>query len=109
MKLMWSDSRTRVVVRFQRTAVLAVIEFAVFQALQRRHRKKVTSRDLWDEVYRGVANPPANPGAVIRSAACKMNRKLARLHLEVRLHNHRAKSFYQLVDTGAPPKCSPSD
>jgi hypothetical protein len=107
MKLMWSDSRTRVVVRFQRTAVLAVIEFAVFQALQRH--KKIISCDLWDEVYRGVANPPANPGAVIRSAACKMNRKLARLHLEVRLHNHRNKSFYQLVDTGAPPKCSPSD
>jgi hypothetical protein len=102
MKLLWSDPVTRIVVRSQRAVALSIHEFVVFRALhkvQRRKSKRMTSRELWDEVYRGVADPPAHVAGVVRTVVRKLNTKIDRLSLVVRVENHRHRSFYQLVDT----------
>jgi hypothetical protein len=104
MKLLWSDHVTRIVVRSQRAVALSIHEYTVFRALhkvQRRKNKRLTSRELWDEVYRGVADPPACTAGVVTSVVRKLNGKLERLHLAVRVENHRQWSFYQIVDTAA--------
>jgi hypothetical protein len=104
MKLLWSDPQSRIVVRSNRAVALSIHEFVVYSVLkkaQRRKNKRLTCHELWNEVYRGVADPPVCAAGVVTSVVHKLNVKLERLRIAVRVENHRQRSFYQLVDTAS--------
>jgi len=94
------DRHTRVVIRRRRAAPLGIIGFAIFNALtssQNRKARALLTRELIDEVYRGVSNPPEDPANVLRVSKQSANRSLKRLGLRIEAVNRRHNSFWRLV------------
>jgi hypothetical protein len=97
--MFWVDRHARIVVRGRRAVALSILQFAIFDALHRvgaKNGKQLLSAKLYDEVYRGVAEPPQMQ--TIRVTIQTMNRvSLSYLRLKIRGNNHREHSFYQIV------------
>lgn len=99
----WVDRRNRIVIRGRRAVALSVLEFAIFNALHRiklrdgPYKVRIT-RELVDEVYAGVSDPPLLPQRCVLLTAKKMNGKLAHLGMSIRAVNRRHNSFYRLQD-----------
>jgi hypothetical protein len=97
------DRHTRIVMRHKHAVALSVVEFVIFLTLFTTrtrlgpYRVKL-SRELVDEVYRGVRDPPLDPMQTVRATAMKMNRKLAHIRLRVVCVNRRHNSFYRLEE-----------
>ncbi len=92
------DRHTRVVMRCNYAVPLSVVEFAVLEAFRGQPpRYVILSRELVDEVYRGVRDPPAYPYAVLGAAVRHMNQKLGRLRMRFLGTSRRQHSSYRFV------------
>jgi hypothetical protein len=102
----WVDRKTRVVVRHRRAVPLTIVEFTILDALHRRRgterrpHKAMLVRELVDEVYRGVSDPPANPHASVNVIVGRINAKLRHVMIRVRGRRRQRNSTYQLEDYG---------
>jgi hypothetical protein len=95
----WVDRHTGIVVRNHRAVRLGIVQFAVFDVLHKQGTlkgKKLSTRGLADEIYRGVKD--GGTQTTMHTTIVAINRKLSHLNLRIRGVNRGANSFYQIVD-----------
>jgi hypothetical protein len=99
----WVDRRNRIVIRGRRAIALSMLEFAIFDSLHTSRTRsgpyKVRmARELVDQVYTGIGDPPLCAQQTAYQTARKLNGKLAHIGMTVRAINRRHNSFYRLQD-----------
>lgn len=95
------DRKTRIVMRQRKAVQLGFVEFAIFYALHKhtaggQPHRVMLSNALFDEAYRGVANPASRSSLGITCS--NINKKLAHLGLKIVGSNHKQNSFYRIVE-----------
>lgn len=101
MKTWWVDRHSRVVVRGHVAVVLSFVEFAIFTAFRTKNQRIRLTKDILDEIYSGVVDPPLHPHNVLCQTVKNMNHKLKRINLAIKGRNQRQHSSYRLVDLKA--------
>ena len=94
----YCDRKMRIVMRQRRAVQLSILEFAIFNALHsldRRGNKTMTGEAIYEEMYRGCANPAGRN--IISQVVRQANAKLAHLGIKIAGANRREHSFYRLV------------
>lgn len=90
------DRKTCIVMRQRKAVHLGLVQFAIFYAIHKlRSNKTLTTKEIYETVYRGVVNPPGLE--TVNVIIWTMNKKLTHLGIKIRGANRREHSFYRLV------------